>query len=690
MLSKPESAAPAAARRPVTLTSHEHTRIDPYHWLRDDERKDPAILDYLRAENAYKDEVMAPGKALTEALLSELKGRVKKDDRSVPSKVDSYWYYTRYEGTGEYPIHCRRPGSMETGAEEVLLDVNAMAKGQAYFAVGSRSVSHGEQLLAWAEDTVSRRIYTIRFKDLRTGEVLADRIEGTSGSIAWAADDRTLFYVRRDAGTLRAHAVYRRVLGSDPADDVLVFDETDDTFWVTVRRSKSKAWVLCTSSSTLQTEVRAVDSRTPEAPLTPVIARQPKHEYSLGHHGDHFYVVTNKGATNFRLVAAPVATASDESTWREVIPARDDVLLVGIEVFDAHLAIQERHEARTRVRVMRWSDGDTHTIEWDDALHTVRTGFNPAFDTSTLRLSYSSPITPPSVYEYDMSTRARTLRKQDEVLGGFDPANYGMERTWATATDGTRIPISVIWGKGWQRDGARPLFQYAYGAYGISVDPTFNPNRISLLDRGFAVALAHVRGGQEMGRPWYEAGKLKRKENSFTDFVDSTRHLVAERYAHPDKVVCEGGSAGGLLIGAVLNLAPELYAAAHAAVPFVDVVSTMLDDTIPLTTFEYDEWGNPNVTADYHTMLAYSPYDRVCPQSYPHLLVTTGLHDSQVQYWEPAKWVAKLRATALESSGVVVLDTDMSTGHGGASGRFVRLKKIAESYAFFLRALDLA
>ncbi len=687
---RPMNMPPIAKQVPYTHEMHGHQRPDPWFWLRDDDRNDPEMLAYLKAENTYAKAVLAPTEALQKELFEELKGRLKKDDSTVPVLKRGSWYYARYVPEGEYPVYCRRVGAM-TAPEEIILDVNALAKPHAYYAVGGLAVSENEQLLAYTEDTVSRRQYTLKIKDLRTGELFADAIPDTSGEVAWAADDRTLFYVKKDPTTLRAHQVWRHTLGTAADADVLVFDEKDEAFSVSVERERSRRFVEIESYSTLVTETLVLEASDPQGEFRPILPRGKDHEYTAWHMGDFFYIRTNEGtggqpATNFRLVKAPVATAADRSTWTQVIPHRSDVWLGSIALFDQYLVVEERRNALLDLRAIRWADGESIALPADEPVFTASLGDNPELGTSKVRYLYSSLRTPNSVYEYDLATGERTLLKRDEVLGGFDPANYVVERVWAPARDGVQIPVSVVRRTTTKVDGQAPLYVYGYGSYGYSMDPDFSAPWLSLLDRGFIVAIAHIRGGQEMGRTWYDDGKMFKKINTFNDFIDATEHLVKQGYGAKDKVFAEGGSAGGLLMGAVINLRPDLYRAVHAAVPFVDVVSTMLDESIPLTTGEYDEWGNPNEKASYDYMLSYSPYDNVKAQAYPHLLVTTGLHDSQVQYWEPAKWVAKLRAMKTDTNHLL-FDTDLETGHGGASGRYKRFERTALVYAFFLHVL---
>ncbi|MEZ4472106.1 MAG: S9 family peptidase [bacterium] len=679
---------PVARQIPHALEIHGHTRQDPWYWLRDDERAAPEVLAWLNAENAYTRAVMKPTEALQASLFEELKGRLKKDDASVPVQRRGYWYYSRFADGKEYPIYCRRAGSMEA-PEQVILDVNALAEGHAFFQVGDLEISENEQLLAWSEDDVGRRQYVLKIKDLRTGEVFADGVSQMAGDLAWAADDQTVFYVKKDETTLRPCQVWRHQLGRPAAEDVLVFDEKDEAFYVGIDRGRSRRFVEIETWSTLVSEVLVLDAADPLGTFQPVVPRSPEHEYAVWHHGDAFYIRTNWQARNFRLMKAPVATSADRSTWTEILPHRDDTFLGAVLPFDGWLAVEERKDALQTLRVIRWADGESKAVPVDEAVFVaaLAPGQNPEPASTKLRYLYGSLRTPDSVFEYDMATGARTLLKRDEVLGGFDPANYVVERVWAPARDGARVPVSVVRRASTPIDGTAPLYQYGYGSYGYSIDPDFNPGWLSLLDRGFVVAIAHIRGGQELGRAWYDDGKMFKKMNTFNDFIDVTTHLVQQGYAAPDQVFAGGGSAGGLLIGAVMNLRPDLYRGLHAAVPFVDVVTTMLDESIPLTTGEYDEWGNPNEKASYDYMLSYSPYDNLKATAYPHLIVTTGLHDSQVQYFEPAKWVAKQRSLRTDDH-LLLLDTDMDSGHGGASGRYKRYEKTALVYAFFLQILD--
>jgi len=671
---------PRAKVVPHPLVTHGDVRIDDYYWLAD--RDDPEVLAYLEAENAYTEAKTAHTRGLRETLFEEIRGRIKQDDSTVPYLRDGFWYYRRTEAGKAYPIFCRKKGTLDA-AEEILLDVNALAEGHAFCSVAGLDVSRDGARLAYGIDTRGRRIYTLRVKDLRTGEPLPDTIPEVTGNVVFANDGRTLFYTKQDPVTLRAYQVFRHTLGTDPAGDALVFEETDDTFDVRVSRTRSNRFLLVTSRQTLSTEVRFLDADDPSGEFRILQPRERNHEYSVDHRGDRFYVVTNLDAPNFRLVEAPVESPGKEK-WVEVVPHRPDVLLERVALFRDHLVLLERKAGLPRIRIRSLAGSQEHEIEFPEPAYDVRPSDNREFDTTLFRFEYSSLKTPDSVYDYDMTTGRQTLRKRDEILGGFDPANYRVERLEAPARDGrVAIPISLVRRVDPERDGPRPLLLYGYGSYGASMDAGFNPAILSLVDRGFTYAIAHVRGGQELGRAWYEDGKLARKMNTFTDFIDCAEYLVRTERTSPDHLYALGGSAGGLLMGAVVNLRPDLFHGVVARVPFVDVVTTMLDDSIPLTTSEYDEWGNPNVKEDYATMLAYSPYDNVAAKAYPNLLVTTGLHDSQVQYFEPAKWVAKLRAKKTDGN-LLLLKTNMQAGHGGASGRYERYKETAFLYTFLL------
>ncbi|MBM3268895.1 MAG: S9 family peptidase [Candidatus Sericytochromatia bacterium] len=677
---------PRAPERPFTIKApHGHERVDPYFWLR--ERDNPEVLAHLRAENDYAAAVMAHTKDLQERLFQELRGRVKETDTSAPYRQGHYWYYARHLAGQEHPVYARKRGTLEA-PEEILVDGNARAQGHPFYDVFWK-VSSGEDILAVAEDTRGRNITTIRFRDLRSGQWLPDVIPAAAWSLEWAEDNRTLFYVTREADTLREYRVYRHMLGTDPASDVLVYEERDDTFYVSVDKTKSRKYLVIGAHATLSNEYRVAPANRPTAPFRRFAARKRGHEHTIDHLHDHFYIRSNDGAKNFKLLKAR-ENATARKHWQEVVGHRADVFLEAFELFRDHLVLSERQAGLTQLRIRPWSGKPEHRIKFDEAAFVALPGKNRESDTRILRFDYESLTTPLSVYDYDMATRKRTLVKRQEVLGGYDPAAYQAERRLVRARDGTRVPVSLVYRRDLRGAEPRPLLLYGYGAYGVSSDPRFEIDRLSLVDRGFIYAIAHVRGGQELGRAWYEQGRLAHKRNSFHDFVDVAQDLVARRLTAPDRLFAEGGSAGGLLVGAVVTMRPELFHGAIADVPFVDVVTTMLDDSMPLTTFEYDEWGDPRRPADYRTMLAYSPYDNVAARRYPHLLVTAGLHDSQVQYWEPAKWVARLRAKQAPGSGRLLLKTNMEAGHGGAAGRYQRWREIAFQYAFLLDLAGLA
>ena len=681
----PAPEAPMAKIVPTTLDKHGQERIDNYYWL--NQRENEEVVSYLEAENEYTKAVMSHTADFQNDLFEEIKGRLKKNDESVPYRDNGYYYYTRFEEGGEYAIYCRKEGSLDAD-EEIMLDANKLAEGHDFFSVRGLSVSSGRDILAYATDTVGRRIYTIRFKNLTSGGMLADEIGEVTGNVAWAEDNKTLFYSKQDPQTLRSYQIWRHVLGTDPADDVPVFEETDDTFSSYVWKTKSKRYIMIGSFHTLSNEVRFVDADKPTSKFTVFLPREHDHEYSIDHYGDHFFIRTNYEAKNFRLMKTPVGRTAKKH-WSEVIAHRDDVLLENFEIFKDFLVVAEREAGLMRLRVRPWSGDDEHYLDFGEPAYLAYISTNPEFDTSILRFGYTSMTTPRSVFDYDMATRERELKKQDEVLGDFDSDNYVTERLQATVRDDVKVPISLVYRKGTERNGKNPLLLYGYGSYGASMDATFRVDRLSLIDRGFVYAIAHIRGGQELGRQWYEDGKLLNKKHTFTDFIDCAEHLIDQKYAAPDKVFAMGGSAGGLLMGAVTNMRPDLFKGVVAAVPFVDVITTMLDDSIPLTTSEYDEWGDPNKKEFYDYILSYSPYDNVEAKDYPNLLVTTGLHDSQVQYWEPAKWVAKLRATKTDGNRLL-LRTNMDAGHGGKSGRFRRYEETAFMYAFLLDLAGLA
>ncbi len=668
---------PRAQKINKELTIHGDTRIDPYYWL--NERENSAVLDFLKAENRYTDTVMAGSRTRQEQVFNELVGRIKQDDASTPYLDNGYYYYTRFEKGKEYPIYCRKKGSLDA-AEEILVNVNDLARGFAYCSVGGIEVSPDNNILAYSLDTVSRRKYEIRFKNLVTGADLPDRIPETTGNVAWANDNKTVFYTRQNTLTLRSEKVFSHLITADPKSDPLVFFEADETFSLFVARTKSGEYLLIGSSSTLASEYRYLKSDNPTGKFAILQPRERNHEYSLDHFGGFFYIRTNLESPNFKLMKTSVDKSAKEN-WIDVIPHRSDVLLESFELFTSFLVVQERIKGLTQLRIINFADGKEHYLDFGEETYTASIAVNKVFDTNLLRFSYSSLTTPGSTFDYNMVTRERKLLKQQEVLGGFDPANYESKRLYADARDGVKVPVSLVYRKGLSLNGKNPCLLYAYGSYGYSTNPGFSPDRLSLLDRGFVFAIAHIRGGQEMGRQWYENGKLLKKINTFTDFIDAGDYLVKLGYTSPDQLCAQGGSAGGLLMGAVVNMRPELFKAVIANVPFVDVVTTMLDSSIPLTTSEYDEWGNPNLKEYYDYMLSYSPYDQVKKQNYPSMLVTTGLYDSQVQYFEPAKWVAKLRELKTDDH-ILLLKINMEAGHGGVSGRFQRYRETAMIYTF--------
>ncbi len=670
---------PRAEKIPTTLVKHGHTRVDNYYWL--NERDNPKVLAYLEAENRYLEVALAHTKKLQEKLYNEMVGRIKQTDMSVPYLDNGYYYYTRFEEGKEYPIYARKKGQLEA-PEEIMLDVNTMAAGHAFYSVAGVNVSPDNRWVAFGVDTVSRRRYTLYFKDLSTGQLSSEAIPNTIGDAVWASDSRTVFYVARDTTTLRPERVFRHVVGTDPTTDVEVYHEKDSTFSVYAQMSKSRRFVFLISSATLSTEVRFLAADEPDGAFVVLQPRERNHEYSVTHVGDKFYIVTNDRAKNFRLMETSI-NRPGKNYWREVIPHREDVLLEEVEVFTDYLVLSERKNGLRQLRIINQADKSEHYLDFGEEAYFASPMDNKEMDTHTLRYAYTSLTTPLTIYDYDMVARTEALLKRQEVLGGFRQENYQTERLYAPAKDGTPIPISLVYRKGMKKDGSHPLLLYGYGSYGASMEATFSSPVLSLLDRGFVYAIAHIRGGSEMGRQWYEDGKLLKKKNTFTDFFACAEYLIERKYTSPDRLFARGGSAGGLLIGAVINMRPDLFKGVIADVPWVDVVTTMLDESIPLTTSEYDEWGNPNVKECYDYMLSYSPYDNVAPQRYSALFVTTGLHDSQVQYFEPAKWVAKLRELKTDSN-LIVLHTDMHSGHGGKPGRFERYRRTAMQYAFLL------
>ncbi len=674
---------PVVQAKPKEMKIHDFTRVDNYYWL--NERENPEVLTYLKAENTYLDAVMAPVKVLQEKLFQEMKGRIKEKDESVPVKDGNYFYYAKYIEGGEYAVYCRKKGSL-TAPEEIILDGNKLGKGKKYFSVGGYEISDNEAIMAYGTDTISRRNYTVRFKDLKTGKLFKDQIKNTEGgSYAWAADNKTLFYIVRDQQTLLGYQVWRHVLGTDVKSDALIYEEKDNQFYMGLYRMKSKKYIaIGCDHNGVSSEYRLLEASNPTGEFKVFSAREHRHEYNIEHFQDKFYVRTNiDNALNFKLMEVKEGQTSDKSSWKEVIAHRKDVYLEGIEVFKNHLVMQEKNQGLTQIRIINQTTKDEHYLNFGEPAYDANIGANPDFETTTLRYGYTSLTTPSSTFDYDMNSKAKELKKQQTVLGGFDKNNYVSERVFVTVRDGAKVPVSIVYRKGTKIDGTSPLLQYAYGSYGSSTDATFSSSRLSLLDRGFVYAIAHIRGGQEMGREWYDNGKMFKKKNTFNDFVDCSEFLIKNKYCNPNKLFALGGSAGGLLMGAIVNLKPELYRGVVAAVPFVDVVTTMLDETIPLTTGEFEEWGNPKNKDSYEYMLSYSPYDNVEKKSYPNILVTTGLHDSQVQYFEPAKWVAKLR-TMKTDNNLLLMHVNMEAGHGGASGRFASLKEVAMEYAFII------
>ena len=675
---------PAATIISKTDTLHGDVRVDHYFWLRD--RTNPEVIAYLEAENRYTDTVMAPTRALQEVLYNEILGRIKQTDMNVPDRIGEYFYYSRTEEGKQYPIYVRRRGSMEA-PEEVLLDQNQMAEGKRYFTLGAFSVSPDHRLLAFSVDTTGSERFTLMVKDLATGEILPERIDSVHFGATWAADNRTLFYTKTDEAH-RPDRIFRHTLGTSPAADQMVFHEPDVLFRVGSYRTKDHAFVVISAGSFTSSEAWVVPAARPTEAFRVVSPRQKDVLYTVNHQDGRFVIRTNAGgANNFKLVTAPEGDPSP-ANWRDLVPHRDSVLLDGFDVFRDHLVLYERTNALRQIRVRDIRAGDEHVIAFEEPVYTASPGSNPEYNTATLRFGYQSMVTPFSVYDYDMATRRRELRKQTEVLGGYDPTQYATERTWARASDGTLVPVSLVYLKPLARDGSRPMLLYAYGSYGSSMDPTFSSANLSLLDRGVVYAIAHIRGGQEMGRWWYDQGKMLNKRNTFTDFIAAAEHLVRERYTSSDRLAIRGGSAGGLLMGAVVNMRPDLFRVVVADVPFVDVINTMLDASIPLTAGEWEQWGNPATEEHYRYMLTYSPYDNVERKAYPAMLVTTGLNDPRVAYWEPAKWVAKLRAMKTDDN-VLLLRTNMGAGHGGSSGRYDALRETAFRYAFILHQLGI-
>ena len=672
---------PIAKKIPTELTKHGDVRIDNYFWLNERENKD--VLAYLEKENEYYKALTAHTRGLQKTLYREMKARIKEDDTSVPYKQNGYWYFTRYETGKEYPIYSRKEGTLQA-EEQILFNCNELAAGHEYFNLHGISVSPDNQLAAFGTDTVARRQYTIQIKNLSSGELYPDKLEQTTGSSVWATDNKTLFYTKNDPVTLRSNKIYKHILGTPPEEDVLVYHEKDDSFYTFVYKTKSKKYIIIGSTSTLTSEFQYLPAAEPDGKFKMFAPRERGVEYAISHYNTDFYILTNKdGATNFKLMKVGEEDTS-AGNWEEFIPHREDVLLEDIEIFRDYYVLSERDNGLNKLKVSKWDGSESYYLPFDNETYIAYAYVNPDFDTETLRYVYNAMTSPYAITDFNMRTREKEVKKEQEVQGGkFNRENYRSERVWAPAPDGARIPISLVYHKDTPKDGTSPLLQYGYGSYGSTSDPYFSTIRLSLLDRGFIYAIAHVRGGEYLGRPWYDNGKLLHKKNTFSDFIACSHYLINHKYTSKEHLYAYGGSAGGLLMGAVVNMAPELYNGVIAAVPFVDVITTMLDESIPLTTGEYDEWGNPNDQEFYYYMKSYSPYDNVKRQEYPNILVTTGLHDSQVQYWEPAKWVAKLREHKTDDH-LLFLDTNMDAGHGGASGRFEALKEVAKEYAFLL------
>ena len=676
---------PVADKKPFEVGLYGDKRTDDYYWMNDYFKKGSdsnKVVDFLKAENAYLDSMMAGIKPFQQKLFDEMKGRIKEKDETVPVFNNGYFYYNRYEEGKQYYAYCRKKGSLDA-PEEVLLDVNKMAEGHDYFSAVGFNVSPDNKLLAYGIDTVSRRQYTIYVKNLETGEIFKDALYPATGRAEWGNDNKTMFYTVTNPVTLLSEKIKRHTLGADVKTDPVVYEEKDKSNYIGVGKTKSDKYIIIYSGGTLSSEIRILDADQPNKQFTIFQPRLKEVLYQVDHMGDKFLIITNKEAKNFRLMETPVGKTAVEN-WKDIIPHRTDVLLEGIEVFKNHLVITERKEGLLQIRVRNLASSQEHYLDFGEPAYAAYVGANPDFNATTLRYNYTSLTTPNSTYDYGMDSKEKKLMKQVEVVGGYDPKEYVTERLFATARDGARVPISIVYKKGFKKDGQSPLLMYGYGSYGASMDASFNSSRLSLLNRGFAFAIAHVRGGQEMGRYWYEDGKMLKKKNTFNDFIDCGEFLIKEKYTSTKHLYAMGGSAGGLLMGAIVTVRPDLWHGVIAAVPFVDVITTMMDESIPLTTNEFDEWGNPRTNKEaYDYMKSYSPYDNVEKKEYPNLLVTTGLHDSQVQYFEPAKWVAKMRELKT-GNNLLLLHTNMEAGHGGASGRFDYLKEVALEFAFLL------
>lgn len=672
---------PVAEIVPKELVTHGHTRIDNYYWMND--REDQRVIDYLNAENEYYQKMTEHTKKFQEELFEEMKSRIQEDDESVPYFKNGYFYITRYEKGKDYPIYSRKKGNLNA-KEEILFDCNKMAEGKKYFNLGSFSVSEDNKLALFSTDVIGRRQYIIQVKNLETGEILSDKIENTTGGGTWANDNLTFFYTKKDDVTLRSDKIYRHTLGSKASADVLIFHEKDETFNTFIYKEKSNKYLIIGSGSTVSNEYRFLDANNPNGEFKLFQKRERDLEHNISYFNGDFYIVTNKdGATNFKIMKCSEKATSKEN-WVDLIPHRKDFFVEDIEIFKNYLVISERNNGLNKLRIITWDKKSDYYLPFESETYVAYTSTNLEFDTDILRYGYQSMITPNSTIDFNMATKEKTVLKEQQVLGGkFDKMNYVEERVWATAADGTKIPMSMVYRKGMKKDGNNPVLQYAYGSYGYTIDPYFSTSRLSLLDRGFVFVICHLRGGQYMGREWYENGKMLKKMNTFTDFVACSKFLIEQKYTSANHLYAQGGSAGGLLMGVITNLAPELYNGIVSQVPFLDVVTTMLDETIPLTTGEFDEWGNPKNKEYYDYMLSYSPYDNLTARDYPNILITSGFHDSQVQYWEPTKYVAKLR-TLKTDKNKLFLDTNMDAGHGGASGRYEALKEVAKVYAFLL------
>ena len=660
---------------------HGHKRVDDYYWMRDDKRKDLEVIAHLEAENDYLKAQMNHTEGFQKILYDEIVGRMQKDDTTVPINIRGYWYQSKFDGEVEYPVYIRWKDGEEKS--ELLFNVNEMAEGNGYFDLSGYSVSNNNMLIAFGTDTVSRRLYTLEFKNLETGNFYPDKLINTEGVAIWASDNKHVFYIKKDAQTLLGQEVYRHKLGTDQSKDILVYRENDDTFYTALSKSRDGSVIFIHHNSTVKSGVSILNAKTPLDNFVPFLKIEDNHEYTIEKLGDYYYIHTNWKAKNFRLMKVNKDTTSDKSSWQSVIDHQEDVYLQDFTIFKNAVVIKEKENGENRLKVLSLNNGESFNLKFDDPIFSIRIADNPEVSSDLIRVYYSSLTTPPSVYEYNLISGERELLKQDRVMGDFSPANYRSERIFIKARDGNKVPVSIVYRKNlFKKDGSNPLFQYAYGSYGATIDPSFSGPRLSLLDRGVVFVIAHVRGGQMLGRPWYDDGKLFNKKNSFFDFIDVTKGLDKKKYAHPNKIYAMGGSAGGLLMGGVLNMAPELYIGVGAHVPFVDVVTTMLDVSIPLTTGEWNEWGDPAKKEYYDYMLSYSPYDQIDRKDYPNILVTTGLWDSQVQYFEPMKWVARLREYKTDNNKLI-FEIDMEAGHGGASGRFKRYKQTALEYAFF-------